>query len=523
MKNVLIHIGPHKTGSTAIQKCFSSNTEALAAHGVSFYHDSLTHHAAISLANERYELANLHLDKMAFEISQLPHENVILSQEDFSGDLLGRSRKRQIYPKLTKNLRIIRRALSDHNVTFVFFVRDENEWLKSCYVQSLRFRTQFYNFDSFQERYGNSFTWEQRLTKPQETFDTELVLKPYCRDVDAGVNALLELIGLDRSVVLPIASVSNVNSSPSTEQIELLEHINRVSEFPPTAWFSKKLIMEGWLPREPSGEETTHSWPPKTIIPKNCALPKLSERAALRVPSQKVSNILPKKDIDLWQLANTFLPKEMESPNISRADIGDQSQILEYHFRGKTQLAHLTALSISYLRRDTKYTEQARFIFHKIWENCGPILVNELSTRWLISTLQTFIDHGKNESQRQIGTAGYFYANMMKIYEGERSIEGHAQDADYSEGTPQTKNQFRGLDRFNVGGTDLLLNTNALLLEIALKDEVAGLVLQEFLLRTKSANTVFSRFDRARQRQDRNIEGFLDTWSFFEEPKYKNP
>ena len=229
------------------------------------------------------------------------------------------------------------------------------------------------------------------------------------------------------------------------------------------------------------------------------------ERTKKRVQTHDVEDILPAADVDLEELAKERLPSEVDEPKLQRSDIRNQSIILSYHLRGKSKLNYLNGLTISYLRRDTPHTDKARMLFHRIWREQGRLLVNELSTRWLISTLQTFLDHGENEAQRSIGTAGYFYGNLMKIYEGERAIEGLEQDGCYSNLEPRTKNRFRGMDRYNVGGTDLMLNTNALVLELALRDEVAGLVLQEFLLRDMTkpeveieyqfrALTMFGRF-----------------------------
>jgi hypothetical protein len=145
-------------------------------------------------------------------------------------------------------------------------------------------------------------------------------------------------------------------------------------------------------------------------------------------------------------------------------------------------------------------------------------LIYEVSTRLLISTLQTFLDHGENEAQRMVGSTGFFYGNIMKIYEGERAIEGLEQDAVYKSTTPQTSYRFRGLDRYSVGSTDLLLNTNAMALDLARRDDVAGIVLFELLLRVKASANVFTRMDRTRQEHDIAVEGFTDTWSFYEPP-----
>ena len=517
IKNIIVHLGPHKTGSTAIQKSLSEASDILKSAGVFFLQTAETHGAALDLANERFEQAEARLCDISRAISHLSQDCVILSQEDFCGPLIGRSAQRKVYPKLTKNMRILKRALRPHRVRFVFYVRDEAEWLRSCYHQHLKFRTRFHRFEDFADYYGQEFSWATKLEKPSEVFGQDLAMIEYCRDPSSGIRSLLKLVPCDVGVSLDIPACLSVNPSPAPEQIERLERINEMSEFGPSSWFSKSLFLKAWQPETvPASATQTPIWPPTASESDNSALPKLLHRSNSRVSTQSIEDILPPADVDLEQLALERLPADVEMPKLQRSDIRHQAIILNYHLRGKSKLNHLNALAISYLRRDTEHTPKARTLFHRIWREQGVLLVNELSTRWLISTLQTFLDHGENEAQRSIGTAGYFYANMMKIYEGERAIEGREQDAPYSGRAPTTKNKFRGLDRYDVGGTDLMLNTNALALELAHRDDVAGLVLQEFLLRTKSAETVFSRHDRTRKSQNINVPGFKDVWTFFD-------
>ena len=115
-RTVVVHIGPHKTGSTAIQAMLEANKKMLSENGVSFLQNSSTHHAAMLLANEEFEDAEKELEQIAHQISQCGQSTVILSQEDFSGELPGRRRRKRIYPKLTKNCRVIDRALRPHQV-----------------------------------------------------------------------------------------------------------------------------------------------------------------------------------------------------------------------------------------------------------------------------------------------------------------------------------------------------------------------------------------------------------------------
>lgn len=515
-KRVIVHVGPHKTGSTSIQKALAGAPELLARHGLCFLQDSLSHGAALALASERFEEAEQMLAGLSAVISDLGAPCVILSQEDFSGALIGRSRKRQVYPKLTKNLRILKRALRPHRVEFVFFLREEEAWLRSCYHQHLRYRTRFWRYEDFVEHY-EAFRWEEKLTKPRQAFGAEFRLVDYSTDPAAGVAALLNVATqAGEGLLVPVPE--RMNASPGAARIARLERVNELSEFGPTAWFAKSLILSGALPPPEPQDATVPDWPPGAPALQTAALPELATRAAARVGWQDCADILPPEDVDLNNLADQRLPKEVELAEVARSDIRDQARILEYHLRGKSQLNHLNALCISYLRRDTPHTQKARLLFHRIWREQGILLINELSTRWLISTLQTFLDHGMNEAQRSIGTAGFFYANMMKIYEGERAIEGLEPEAGYSGSEPATKSKFRGLDRYKVGGSDLMLNTNALALEIAQRDPVAGLVLQEFLLRVKASETVFSRHDRTRQDHKIAVPGFENTWSFFDPP-----
>lgn len=516
-KRVVVHLGPHKTGSSAIQKSLDSAPDILERAGICFLRNFQTHDVARALAAERFGEAKELLTPLSEIISASPADCVVLSQEDFCGRLIGNSPRRRTYPKLTKNLRILARLLKPHDVTFAFFLRQEDEWLRSCYHQHLKYRTRFCRYEDFEAHYGADLSWGSVLERPTTAFGKKLVLLQYSRDPAAGLAALLKLAHPDGATGPDVPCHEGVNTSPTADQIAQLERINEMTEFGASASFAKSFVLTPQEPRDAhTADAKPSTWPPRTGNDRHSALPKLMQRMLGRVSAQDADDILPPVSVDLAVLARERLPKDVELPELSRKNMHDQAAILNYHLRGKSGLSHLNALTISYLRRDTPHTAKARLLFHRVWREQGPLLVNELSTRWLISTLQTFLDHGETEAQRAIGTAGFFYANMMKIYEGERAIEGAEQDAVYSHSAPQTSNRFRGLDRYKLGGTDLMLNTNALALEIARRDATAGLVLEEFLLRVKHSGNVFSRHDKSRACHQINVPGFTDTWSFFE-------
>ncbi|MBW7921800.1 MAG: hypothetical protein H3C51_06845 [Rubellimicrobium sp.] len=510
-RRVIVHVGPHKTGSSALQQCLSANRDALADAGIRFLHDGVTHQAAMQLAREDFDKAEENLRAISAAISRLDAGTVILSQEDFAGDIPGRSLRQAIYPRLARNLRIISRALRPHAVSFVFFLRNEDDWMRSCYHQHLKHRTRFSDIGEFRAHFDQPLSWQDRMDELRATFGERLVAVPYDPAPDAGVRALLDIAGRPQ-LHLPHPP-ARANLSPSPEKIRLLERINTISGFRATAWFAKSLILKDWQPSPPA-----HPSGPQFVTTPDLAgmaLPELTRRATRRFHVEDPDDILPDGDADLSALRFRMLPKDARHPARTRADMNNQSLILDHYLRGKSHLAKLNGLTISYLRRDTPHTGKARHLFHRLWREQGCHLVNELPTRWLISTLQTFLDHGENEAQRLIGASGYFYANMMKIYEGERAIEGLDPAAIYDHTAPQTASRFGGLDRYEVGATDLLLNTNALALDMAMRDDVAGLVLIELLLRVEASANVFTRMDRTRHAKGIDVAGFANTWSFF--------
>lgn len=511
-KHVVVHIGPHKTGSKSIQAFFRKVQTNLNALGVHFLESKLTQEACVHFLRDKADKAEVTLRAISSEISQLDAETIFISQADFCGELPGRTHSQQIYPKLTQNLRLISGSLEPHVVSFVFFLRDEHNWLESCYHQHLQSKFRFFSFADFIANFEEPLSWRQKLQRPKRIFQDALIIVPYSKERDAGMRSILNLLKADK--LLSKIPTPQENVSPNPEKVRLLERINSLSSFKSTSWFAKSLVLNDWQPR-PAGTPDYPSWHTNRDL-SFAGLPSLSERASKRIVKQKVSDILPRPDVDLWEYVFDTLPNDAALPDVPRTKMEDQSRILDYHLRGKSRLAKLNALTISYLRRDTAHTDKARELFHRVWREHGILLVNELSTRWLISTLQTFLDHGQNEAQRMIGASGHFYANMMKIYEGERAIEGLEQDAIYHDLEPKTPNKFRGLDRYHVGGTDLLLNTNALALDLAARDDVAGLVLVELLLRVKDSGNVFTRMDRTRKVKGVSVSGFTDTWSFFE-------
>ncbi len=520
-KKLHIHLGPHKTGSSAIQRGLKDNAKLLRADF------GLTHIAMPQIAkaakllnaDRAFDAADA-LEDIAAQCQEAPGD-CILSNEDLSGVLPGVRGARDVYPHLWRNLAALQEAFNTFDCRYYFFLRDKENWVKSAYVQNLKHRQKFSNPESFRDFLRLEPLWDGVVADAQTHLGASFVTLRYIEGEKlTAMQTLLRAIpGLDNKKLAGIAE-PQANISPSEDEIFLMERINRSSASQEAKRLAKLALLSNdeAASGDVNANNTKGSVPPvkPSDLPK--ALESLWKRVGKRVRTQDQPNLMPEKDTDLRPYRTRIVQAEDSLPDVGRGNMTDQAKILSYRFRTHPETCFLLGLTISYLRRDTPHTAHAAALFQRLWSEEYLILLGSLPTRWLISSFQTFLDHGANKNQKIIGSGAYFYANMLKAYETERSFEGMPPNATYSDAEPRTKMGFAGLDRFKLGGSDLLLNTNALLLEYSATDDVAGRVVREFMARAKAAQTIFSRMDQSRKAHEINIQQFSNCWSFFDEP-----
>lgn len=139
------------------------------------------------------------------------------------------------------------------------------------------------------------------------------------------------------------------------------------------------------------------------------ALPDLNvDLAALRVKTVAVPADLP-------DTASRWAAKEHE---------------LRVEMVGESELVFLHGFLISHLRK-RRFPNQAAALFRKIWVEQSPYMLEVLSTRWLISAVITFGEHGATASEQALGREMGMLFSMMKLYEFERLHSGKAPDEVY--------------------------------------------------------------------------------------------
>lgn len=137
---------------------------------------------------------------------------------------------------------------------------------------------------------------------------------------------------------------------------------------------------------------------------------------------------LPPLDVDFAPLKSMPLPPPVTPRPEGLSRTQKKRHMLLGELQGHCELALLHGLLVSHLRKHT-YPDAAPVLFRRLWAEEEPWLLHSLPTRWLISAVITFADHGQTEADRNLAARMNILFSLMKIYEAERCYSGKpAQD-----------------------------------------------------------------------------------------------
>lgn len=163
-KKLLIHIGRHKSGTTSLQASLWENRDILINEGIYYPNNSrreFAHHLFAESLNPKNVrenglqniLKSEYVTDLIKEIEETDHQNILLSSEAFQNC----------------NPEHVKEVLKDYDVSIVFYIREQVNYLESAYLQEVqatnyhdsienfeinRFRADYYEF---YHRWVNSF------------------------------------------------------------------------------------------------------------------------------------------------------------------------------------------------------------------------------------------------------------------------------------------------------------------------------------------------------------------------------
>lgn len=182
---------------------------------------------------------------------------------------------------------------------------------------------------------------------------------------------------------------------------------------------------------------------------------------------------LPPLDIDLHALTQRIVP---EGEVIAGGPVSHYKRKLwqlRRDLEGKSELAVLNADLIVHLRR-ARFPAHAPALFRRVWAEQGAVLMQELSTRWLISSVITFGDFAETEAQRKIGLSLNVLFSLMKLYEFERLTSGLGPDELFRGKRKRGSRLPLGMLDFGLDGGGLDYNLLAPIWKAAQADQVVG-------------------------------------------------
>lgn len=182
-------------------------------------------------------------------------------------------------------------------------------------------------------------------------------------------------------------------------------------------------------------------------------------------------------------------------------DVQRHLENLRNEFIGKPELCFLHAQLVVMIRRKIDL-EMNVAAFFALWEREPEFLVQHLSSRWLISACDTFVDHG-SDSQRSIAMLAVVFINLLKLFETERLAYRDAtirdeefQKIDEKYSRKESVELWDDMVAFSPYKGDMAKNMQRRLFVIAKQDRVCGLILRSVMMRALEHDTCFARFAR---------------------------
>jgi len=222
-----------------------------------------------------------------------------------------------------------------------------------------------------------------------------------------------------------------------------------------------------------------------------------------RDPFDFGSESLPSLDADLKAMRSQLVPesatvRQPDAPNTSWAR--KRRQIAE-EFVGNSQLCFLNAQLISNLRKRS-YPDIAPALFRRLWAEESAHLLEHLSLRWQVSSIQTFAEHGDTPAQREAGHAFRMLFGVMKLYEFERTFSGLGPKQDFGFGKRKRVRLPLDMEPFSLKSGGLDINLLAPVWELAVSDPVMAPLADALMSElNRESGGVFRRIDIMRQKR----------------------
>ena len=226
MKNIFIHIGTHKTGSTAIQRALYAGRWALRLSRCAVVAVPPSFHWMMRtecIDQARVAKAQQRLTRLLTALKHRQAERFVLRWEGFSGDPYTG------YGNAECVAETLRKVTKGHHVTLVVFLRRQDQLVESLYTQRIHEGGSL-GFRDFWESLGElAFDWDRHLSAFENQFGKQNIrVRAYDRTFLPDSESLIETFGeLIDCPNLPTTSNSNAaNAGYTRDALEIARLVN---------------------------------------------------------------------------------------------------------------------------------------------------------------------------------------------------------------------------------------------------------------------------------------------------------
>lgn len=222
---VVVHIGVHKTGTSALQYFLSTNRLLLRSRGI-FYEPEpgQTNNTTLAIGMRKgnaahHEWARIRFQTLLSAATAHGCDSLLMSSEEFTGERL--------------DMDVMQALLTGHQVTVIAYMRSADELVTSAYNQSVR----EYSIRRTTPANADPFAYDATYSLPLEPWmkyldPGSLILAPYDTPQLTGHTIFcdfLEMLGVnDKNHFDYTVPLHEANSSMSMPLIEHLRLFNRV-------------------------------------------------------------------------------------------------------------------------------------------------------------------------------------------------------------------------------------------------------------------------------------------------------
>lgn len=236
-KKVICHFGFRKAGSTTVQAMLRANSSLIQDHvGLVLRttdpstDDLRATGVAYTKGHDRTSLLDLKAaaSDLAEAIGRLPQEAVILSDENVIGNKVMLD-GRDIFAMAAEILPVLEDEWRGFDVSFVFYTRERQAWLRSCYSQAVKWHRSTEIYEAYLAANGSCRSWQQGEAALTASVRSPVHFVRMEDDLAGGGmlgRTLLDMAGVPAEVQSKMEPAAAQNQSPTVQQLELMREIN---------------------------------------------------------------------------------------------------------------------------------------------------------------------------------------------------------------------------------------------------------------------------------------------------------